>query len=254
MPALKKAKQQALDVLCKSNLHSWFYSVSLYTQENDQKYWPGFDPSQSTNSLWWMHALRDYYENVDDIRCCPTATKIRFLYEGDYGPGWEEEPFAAWGKLRDGWWSNVDGDYGSYSVSGWLEDKPLAQCSTDPSTMSTGWYEGNFWRKQTKIQNASIVPVIMDGQWVDAWPQANDPPPPMEDTYWPSNHSARYIQNRHGDKENCLFADGAVRSAGLKEFWTLKWHRNYDTAGIWTYSGGARPTDWPEWMQDFKTY
>jgi prepilin-type N-terminal cleavage/methylation domain-containing protein len=251
MPALKKSKQSAQDLLCKSNLHSWFYSVHLYTQDNDETFWPGYYSTSSTKSLWWMQALRVYYENIDDIRCCPTATKIRYTYDQDEGPGWGQEPFAAWGILRDGWWINVDGDFGSYCVNGFLEDKWPELCSDNPSD---GWYTGNFWRKQTNFKNASRVPVIMDGQWIDAWPQPSDPPPPTEDTFWSSNHSARYIQNRHGGKEDCLFADGTVRSTGLKEFWTLKWHRNYNTAGIWTSAGGATASDWPRWMENFKDY
>ena len=218
MPALQKAKQSARDILCKTNLHSWFYSVHLYTQENNETFWPGYyDNQNSTKSIWWMHALRVYYENIDDIRCCPTSVKPvddGEINDGDNydGPGAYEEPFAAWGILRDaGWWINVDMDYGSYCSNGFVEDKWPEKTTDNPAD---GWYEGNFWRKQTNLQNASRVPLLMDGQWIDAWPQPNDQPPPNEDTYWSSadNHASRYIQNRHGNKENSLFADGTVRS------------------------------------------
>ncbi len=40
----------------------------------------------------------------------------------------------------------------------------------------------------------------------------------------------------------------------LKELWTLKWHRSFDTNGLWTKAGGAQPSDWPEWMGRFKDY
>ena len=53
MPALQKVKHSARDILCKSNLHSWFYSVNLYTQENDENFWPGYyDNQNSTKSIW----------------------------------------------------------------------------------------------------------------------------------------------------------------------------------------------------------
>jgi len=48
--------------------------------------------------------------------------------------------------------------------------------------------------------------------------------------------------------------DGATRKVGLKELWTLKWHRQYDTANCWTKAGGVQPGDWPEWMRQFKDY
>jgi len=41
---------------------------------------------------------------------------------------------------------------------------------------------------------------------------------------------------------------------GLKELWTLKWHRKYETAGPWTRGGGVQPSDWPDWMSELKDY
>ena len=51
-----------------------------------------------------------------------------------------------------------------------------------------------------------------------------------------------------------LFMDWSVRKVGLKELWTLKWSRDFDTAGPWTLAGGVKPEDWPAWMQRFKDY
>ena len=51
-----------------------------------------------------------------------------------------------------------------------------------------------------------------------------------------------------------LFLDWSVRRVGLKELWTLKWNRKFDTAGKWTQAGGVRPEDWPEWRRGFKDY
>jgi prepilin-type processing-associated H-X9-DG protein len=63
-----------------------------------------------------------------------------------------------------------------------------------------------------------------------------------------------FCLHRHGGYVNGLFLDWSVRKIGLKELWTLKWHRSYDTAGPWTKAGGVRPQDWPEWMRKFKDY
>ena len=51
-----------------------------------------------------------------------------------------------------------------------------------------------------------------------------------------------------------LVMDFSARKVGLKELWTLKWHRQYDTWGPWTRAGGVRPEHWPEWMRNFKEY
>jgi hypothetical protein len=48
--------------------------------------------------------------------------------------------------------------------------------------------------------------------------------------------------------------DSSVRKVGLKELWTLKWHRNFNTNGYYTKAGGATAEDWPEWMRRFKDY
>lgn len=48
--------------------------------------------------------------------------------------------------------------------------------------------------------------------------------------------------------------DFSVRKAGLKELWTLKWHRSYDTAGTWTKAGGVNPDAWPKWMKRYRDY
>jgi len=38
-----------------------------------------------------------------------------------------------------------------------------------------------------------------------------------------------------------------VRGVGLKELWTLKWHRNSDIAGVW-----ADPmAEWPRWLAKY---
>ena len=41
---------------------------------------------------------------------------------------------------------------------------------------------------------------------------------------------------------------------GLKELWTLKWHRSFETAGPWTKAGGVQAENWPEWLRPFKEY
>jgi len=41
---------------------------------------------------------------------------------------------------------------------------------------------------------------------------------------------------------------------GLKQLWTLKWHRQYNTCGEWTKAGGIQPDDWPPWMRGFRDY
>jgi prepilin-type processing-associated H-X9-DG protein len=71
--------------------------------------------------------------------------------------------------------------------------------------------------------------------------------------FWPPGRNTFCI-NRHEGHVNALFFDWSVRKVGLKELWTLKWHRQFNTAGPWTKAGGVQPEDWPEWMRGFKDY
>ena len=59
----------------------------------------------------------------------------------------------------------------------------------------------------------------------------------------------RFCMNRHSGFLNCLFLDFSVRKVGLKELWSLRWHRE------WTEDLAATGLPaWPEWMQRFKDY
>jgi prepilin-type processing-associated H-X9-DG protein len=60
--------------------------------------------------------------------------------------------------------------------------------------------------------------------------------------------------NRHNGQTNVTFVDFSTRTVGLKELWTLKWNRQFDTTGAWTKAGGVQPEDWPEWMKSFRDY
>jgi hypothetical protein len=45
-----------------------------------------------------------------------------------------------------------------------------------------------------------------------------------------------------------MFADWSARKVSIKQLWTLKWNRQFDTSGPWTPAGGAQPDNWPNWM------
>ncbi len=64
----------------------------------------------------------------------------------------------------------------------------------------------------------------------------------------------RYCCNRHEGNINAVFVDFTVRKVGLKELWTLKWHKSFNTAGPYTLAGGVQAGDWPDWMRSFKEY
>ena len=80
-----------------------------------------------------------------------------------------------------------------------------------------------------------------DGQWINY-----------------DNEMMHFALKRHATGTNVLFMDWSVRPVGLKELWTFKWSRQYNTVNPWTKAGGVRPEDWTNygngWMAKFKDY
>jgi prepilin-type processing-associated H-X9-DG protein len=63
----------------------------------------------------------------------------------------------------------------------------------------------------------------------------------------------RICINRHDGYINMAMLDWSVRKVGLKELWTLKWHRAFNTVNDWTTARVVKP-NWPGWMQKFVEY
>lgn len=248
LPSLRKAKQLTQTVICKSNLHQWHLVFKMYTQDHNDSFHSGWaDDGPASN--WWMDAALTYYGNVDEIRCCPTATRPIYSVVNNVrvtGPGDGKQPFAAWGE--DPW---LNGHFGSYGINGWVQDP--AQIKIDNLNISAAQLK-KYWKKMT-AKGASEVPVLTDAQWIDFWPNSGDAPPTSENQTWGGNSNfVRIVQNRHNKKQNVVFMDGNVKTVGLKELWTLKWHTDYNRAGIHTQAGGATSASWPLWMRYFKDY
>lgn len=89
---------------------------------------------------------------------------------------------------------------------------------------------------------------------MDGWPNHTDHPPPWGDrTPIMSGHKLqRLCVNRHDGAQYYLFTDWSARKVLLKQLWTLKWHRQFDTTGRWAAAGGVQPDDWPRWMAGMK--
>ena len=90
------------------------------------------------------------------------------------------------------------------------------------------------------------------------WQDRENTHPPLDDGEAdrspPYTYGAECCIDRHNGHVNGLFVDTSIRSVGLKELWTLKWSKQFNTAGPWTQAGGAQPEDWPKWMRGFKDY
>jgi len=271
MPSLQKVKAAAKSVVCLSNLKQWGLCFNLYVNDYNSygESWifpippnnPPNPPGSGSQGVMWVGELGEYCDGSDDLRVCPAAAKpkpdmaAKLASTGNL-PG--TDPLGstkrAWLYPWDHFWDEwiEQGDYCSYSRNGWAAN-PRKELK-----LVNGWSDTSFnWRSPQSIKGpADKVPLLLDGGWIVVWPVDTDPPPQYEDIFiWGMN---LFVLNRHENgNTGGLFADNSVRKTGLKELWTLKWHRTFDTRNNWTIAGGANKTTWQNdapWMVNFKDY
>lgn len=256
MPSLQSAKKIAQAVICRSNLKQWGLIYSLYASDNNGSLPQGTGISLggttiSDSDAYWPGATMPYYESPK-IRFCPSSKPDRdpandpltFSIPEDLGGTFED-----WGPLPGaagipGWWDEYPS--GSYGENGWAVNpqKSLAFIWTPILLASYTW-------RTTLAKGTSNIPLFLDCVYVSANPfSTNTPPANSGDFSFASatNDMQRICLDRHKGAINVVFLDMSARKIGLKELWTLKWHRDYNTGNDWT-----RPdAPWPDWMRNFK--
>jgi prepilin-type N-terminal cleavage/methylation domain-containing protein len=216
IPALDKAKAQAIQTTCTSNLHQWGIIFKMFAIENDNQFMERGRGS-SRGAVSWFHSVRNFYDPNDGMLFCPEAK--RTIKQGGTNP-------------RMAWDNTTDfGEYysGSYGINLYVA------IDNDP----------DFWGT-INAKNASEVPLLMCNQWKDMQPFASDQPHEYESEIWtvgPYNEMRRPCIKRHAPYHvNFLFLDFAVGKRTIKQLWRLKWSRNWPS--------DAPLPEWPEWMSD----
>ena len=235
MPALAKVREQAKSVGCASNLRQWNLTFSMYVEDNNGKF-----PSGTTaQGFMWVDQMPVNFVNwkLNKLWFCPTATKPIQGIDGMSNQRFNNT--SAWGVFSNAH-AGPYGIAGSYGLNGYV-------LSTVPGTTFEGGRKTDDNWRTPQVQGANFVPLFADALRFDAWPIWQDQPPQREDEGWQgTNHMARFCVNRHNGFINMAFCDFSVRKVGLKELWTLKWHRSYNT--------NALAPVWPTWMSRFKDY
>ena len=230
MPALQRIKEQGKTVACQANLRQWALYYSMYTDDNNGYFHRGWNIG-SEQETSWMAVLRPYYQQQPEICCCPTA----------------RQPYSRGGRLAYMAWENFYDEYGSYGINLYASNPMAGKEGGKPASY--------YWRRRD-ISGAAEIPLFVDDRWWDTRPHHTDQPPAHEGQVddWTTNAMKMICLFRHNGFVNGAFVDFSTRRIGLKELWSLRWHREYNTRGPWTRAGGARPEDWPEWMRGFKNY
>jgi prepilin-type N-terminal cleavage/methylation domain-containing protein/prepilin-type processing-associated H-X9-DG protein len=217
MPALSRARKHAQAVACQANLHQWAMIFQEYTNDHEGR-WFRTGVALKDGQLW--RVLRMNIEDYERLTRCPA--------EGVVEGRRSKSP---------------------YTPNSWLDDYRPPSGQWGPP-----WEERFFWRNIYTVKNPATMPVFLDASatWTWGTPLPWDQPPPYNGAV--VAYMGFFCVSRHGSFVNSLFLDWSVRRVGLKQLWTLKWHREFDTTGPWTKAGGVQPSDWPEWMRKFKDY
>ena len=227
LPALTKAKQKAKGIQCVSNLKQVGLAHSMYLTDN--RFTVVYsDPAEGY--VLWLKKIAQYTAKVDRIRVCPVITResVKRIPK-------PTQAGDAYGTCDEAWlWGPVDGVnwFGGYAFNGWFySDNPAG-----PASYSFG--------KEMGVQRPVETPVFGDGMWVDAWPQATDPPARNLYEGWGAQGGmGRYCLARHGSVGipprnvpagnklpgaiNICFADGHAGAWQLEKLWNLSWHKDY---------------------------
>lgn len=256
LPALQRVRKQAKGVACQANLKQWAMTLALYTEDSQGRFgntlggyggiWlfrgaflSGDDPNAPDDT---MHGF-----STRGIVCCPLATKPAKsgIFAANIGSaqmkGTPGSTFSAWEITSPPPAFHGSYGYNMYVFSG-LSERPVMSAGRDP------FPELDIFA----LKGRAAIPVLLDSTYMWSAPRAFDRPPPRAPGG--GGNMGAYCINRHNASVNGLFLDWSVRKVGLKELWTLKWSRDFDTAGRWTKAGGVQPEDWPEWMGRFKDY
>jgi prepilin-type N-terminal cleavage/methylation domain-containing protein len=256
LPALGRVRKQARAVACQSNLRQLGVAMATYTVDDDGR----FDVN-----IWGpervYRALLRYHTDINDLFLCPSArvpmqTLAECGWQGTMAYGRLGATSKAWAHTSEG----VVHWKGSYGLNRFIGDtRPFKGHGAAEQWLAC------FWRASP--ENPARVPVLLDGRYHASYigrvpditydSECDKPPyaPDAMDIATRPPHSMwQFVMNRHVGHTNGLFRDWSVRKVGVKELWTLKWHRRFDTAGPWTAAGGVQLSDWPEWMRKFKDY
>jgi len=228
MPSLSKAKSAAQDVMCNTNMHQMGLAYSAFTSSNKDRFDKGWIDAVDGSGLW-MKVMKDYFGTYDVLTCPKTARNNN-----------PDATKGVWGPFKGGtgtWTDAVAGAYGSYGQNWYVTDRTTGLYG------AVGQGSVNFWRT-TGHKRADTIPVLGDAWWYCATPNATNPPPPFKGDKSGGQDNAtggmnRFCVDRHNGYSYILFMDWSSRKVGLKELWTLRWHKSFDIRNSWTLAGNG---------------
>ncbi|MBW8017730.1 MAG: DUF1559 domain-containing protein [Planctomycetes bacterium] len=230
MPSLKKIKEVARSVVCRSNLKQIGIALETYETEYDYKRFEMRKDASEMDGYWWGKLApffgNDHYETdlvkgkVIDILMCPSAPAAKFD-PASQPPAGSGGTVGTFGMAKRPWeWDRTNGisTLGSYTINAWVGHDYL--------------YDTRVGRQEYMYRNwlsvQSSVPLFGCGAWTAAWPMATDPAPADLQYTTPLEGMGHFCIDRHNRSVNFVFKDLHVDSTNqLEDLWRYRWHKDY---------------------------
>jgi prepilin-type N-terminal cleavage/methylation domain-containing protein len=241
LPALSRAKTQAQQTKCLSNLHQMAMAGLLYLDDDRGGFpfnalgLPNYDP---TVPGMWLDALTNYGETVNVVLCPSTRTQP---WNGLANPGAAD---LAWVVQGNG----ASIFTGSYGQNGWFTQFVT---EGDPG-YGYGSYPQCFFDKLSAVQRPAQTPLFFDQNYIETIPLETDTPASdlyfgqTPDTFARGGMACCTIL-RHGGPTagssvpwqsgqplpgaiNMCFTDGHGELVKLPNLWNYYWHLNWNPA------------------------
>jgi prepilin-type N-terminal cleavage/methylation domain-containing protein len=256
MPALSRVKRQARSVTCLALLKQWGTIWSMYCDDNNGYFSNGVIRGAGWHRGEWVIGLRYLYRTKTNILQCPSAKKRR-----PDGSEWGNTYNTYWMPVGGNDSGSLGGEEPSFGGSNWIYNPNPGVNAIQGRPADWNW-------RNKDVAGSNYIPIFADAMWRGGGPcyrtnengslspNFNRITPAQYDGQWIGygNEMMHFAINRHETGTNVLFMDFTARKVGLKELWKLKWHRKFPINGPWTAAGGVQPSDWPEWMKNFKEY
>jgi prepilin-type N-terminal cleavage/methylation domain-containing protein/prepilin-type processing-associated H-X9-DG protein len=232
LPALGKAKAKAHAIKCLNNTKTITLATFMYMSDHEKSVPYNGQATATMDNALWVTVLATNYGGINEARICPAAPSA---------PKKSARRHANSGSVNQTWlWTGSKGiDYeGSYVFNGWFygDDDPY---------FSTAEHRPKKYRNEADCPKPSSTPVIADGNWIDTWPQPNDPP--ARDLFTGDDFAGAMVRltlPRHGGVKwargqrfdpkgdlpgaiNIGFVDGHAELVKLERLWQLDWHKNW---------------------------
>lgn len=240
LPALAKAKSKAQAITCVSNLHQWGIEWTIYTSDNRDRF-----PDGTVDGGWargaWFNALQRQVGQRKQLLTCPVAVKPRPLVNG--GKGFEDFGGIQYSyEMGEAQYSNDE--RASYGANLWIYD-----AKDDIQGRLQEWHWGSF----NAANEPTITPLMGDASWRGGGPHyasriaysPSEKPGEYSNSEGYANYEMQHFAlPRHGKRTQFAFFDGSARTVRLKELWSLKWHKEWDTEAY------KSVVQFPGWLRD----